>query len=149
MSMNKTCPISNFTSEERSDGKGFVLPRNSGLNESISAQRSFAPALRTADRREDRRAADLPGGGTSSFCCLLRSHARALLWRDPFRPTTCKRERRRTPEPVRTSPFHSDAREVFAPRPFVHFGHNPGRAWTWNKDHGSARPLFEIPGSPL
>src|SRR5947209_11325200 len=45
MSMNKTCPISNFTSEERSDGMSFVLSRNSRLNESISAQQSFASAF--------------------------------------------------------------------------------------------------------
>ena len=48
MSMNKTCPISNFTSEEDSDGIGFILSRNSEGNESISAQ----PFL--AQRRETR-----------------------------------------------------------------------------------------------
>src|SRR5437868_11255484 len=45
MSMNKTCPISNFTSEEYSDGIGFVLSRNSRFNESISAHRPFTSAF--------------------------------------------------------------------------------------------------------
>src|SRR6266496_451794 len=35
MSMNKTCPISNFTSDERSDGIDFLLSQNPRFNESI------------------------------------------------------------------------------------------------------------------
>src|SRR6266567_2664075 len=37
MSMNKTCPISNFTPERDLDGIGFVLSGTAGFNESISA----------------------------------------------------------------------------------------------------------------
>src|ERR1700730_6841723 len=149
MSMNKTCPISNFTSEERSVGTSFVLSRNSGFNESISAQRSFAPALRNVDRRGDRRAADLLGEETGSFCSRRHTRARAVQWHGPFPLMRCKRGPGHTPELLRTSPSHSAAREVFSLHPFVHFGHTPGRAWPWNKDHGLAQPLFEILGSPL
>src|SRR5205823_13066992 len=35
MSMNKTCPISNFTSEGCSDGMKFLLSQDSQFNESI------------------------------------------------------------------------------------------------------------------
>ena len=34
MSMNKTCPISNFSSGEAVDGMEFVVSGNSGFNES-------------------------------------------------------------------------------------------------------------------
>src|SRR5437588_1709414 len=38
MSMNKTCPISNFTSEERSDGMKSLLFQNWRFNEPIPIQ---------------------------------------------------------------------------------------------------------------
>ena len=38
MSMNKTCPISNFMSEERPDGMRFLLSQNSRFNELIPTQ---------------------------------------------------------------------------------------------------------------
>ena len=42
MSMNKTCSISNFTSEERSGGmRDFVLPEVFRFNEPILARRFF------------------------------------------------------------------------------------------------------------
>src|SRR5439155_10937468 len=46
MSMNKTCPISNFTSDERSDGiKDLFLSGNQAFNESIPSPRhSFLSA---------------------------------------------------------------------------------------------------------
>src|SRR6266403_802686 len=43
MSMNKTCPISNFRSEEDPDGIGFVLSRKSRFNELFPAGNLLHP----------------------------------------------------------------------------------------------------------
>src|SRR6266513_593782 len=43
MSMNKTCPISNFTSEECSDGMNFLLSQNSRFNELFRFKTSLSP----------------------------------------------------------------------------------------------------------
>src|SRR5439155_13919199 len=44
MSMNKTCPISNFTSEDCSDDMRFLLSQPRRLNESIPFDASFSSA---------------------------------------------------------------------------------------------------------
>src|SRR5437868_866782 len=83
--MNRTWPISNFTSEPDPDGIGFVLSRNSGFNESISAQPVSGPGPRNADRCATDPTSDRYAGRPGLVLRALPVDAEGQQWPNPSR----------------------------------------------------------------